>query len=225
MALQAKDSESVINPNKKTGLTFRGKEIVISKARGRQMEGIQKKMGWYPDEKRLEVVSLYACIGDPLRISELTGVPVSTIRTWRRESWFGEFLEEIREENNEKLDALFSEIVEKSQGLILDRLENGDSVVTKHGIIVKKPIGIRDLTYVGSQTVDKRQLIRNKPTSIQEKQVTPVIDRLEQLAKTFIALANKKELTFNKEVVQDIEFEEIKVAEETGTGTKKESQE
>src|SRR3990167_9191815 len=236
MALQAIDSESPLRKEKKTGLTFRGQEIVLSKARGRQMEGIPKKMGWYPDEKRLEVVSLYACIGDPVRISDLTGVPCSTIRTWRRESWFREVLEEIREENNEKLDALFSEIVDKSQKLIQDRLENGDSVVTKNGEIVQKPIGIRDLTYVSSQTIDKRQLIRNKPTSISEKQTTPIITRLEQLAETFKSLANKKEIKFNREVVQDVEFKEIEEepqvldeplkenlsAEETGQGFEEE---
>ena len=226
MSLQASDSESPLKKEKKTGFTFRGREIVLSKTRGRPMQqGITKKQGWYPDEKRIEVVSLYACIGNPNDISSLTGVPVGTIQTWRRESWFRELLEEIRDENNEKLDAKFTQIVEKAQDLIQDRLENGDFVVTKLGELIRKPINARDLALVGAITVDKRQIIRNKPTSIQEQQVTPVLGRLEQLAETFKSLANKKELKLIASEIEDIEFVEVETnAEEVRTDIKKEGE-
>lgn len=188
-------------------------------------QGITKKPGWYPDEKRIEVVSLYACIGNPVDISSLTGVPVATIRGWRREGWFVDLLEEIRDENNEKLDSKFTEIVQKTQDLVLDRLENGDFVLTKTGELVRKPVSVRDLALVGAITVDKRQIIRNKPTSIQEQQVTPVVSRLEQLADTFKSLANKKELPSNQAIVVDVEFEEVvdaeKVRERTETPSPK----
>ena len=228
MSLQDVTSESVLKKEKKTGFTFRGREIVLSKTRGRPMaEGIQKKQGWYPDEKRIEVVSLYACIGNPDTISDLTGVSVGTIRGWRRQEWFVALLEEIRDENNEKLDANFTQIVQKAQDLILDRLENGDFVLTKDGELIRKPVNARDLALTSAITVDKRQIIRNKPTSISEQHVTPVIGRLEQLAETFKTLAQGKKIDFDKkEEIQDIEFEEIVTnAEETGTGTQEKSEE
>ena len=209
MALQDQDSESPLQERRKTGFTFRGKEIVLSKTRGRPMaQGVTKKPGWYPDEKRIEVVSLYACIGDPDAICNLTGVPVSTIRGWRHTEWFKDLLEEIRDENNEKLDSQFSAIVTRTQELIQDRLENGDFVLNKLGEIIRKPVNIRDLALVGAITVDKRQIIRHKPTEIQEQQVTPVVSRLEQLAETFKLLANKKELPSNNQTITDVEFSE-----------------
>ncbi len=224
MALQQVDSESPLKEGKKTGFTFRGKEIVLSKTRGRPMQkGITKKQGWYPDEKRIEVVSLYACIGNPTDIATLTGVPVATIRGWRREQWFITLLEEIRDENNENLDARFTQIVNKAQDLILDRLENGDTVLTKMGELIKKPVSIRDLALVGAITVDKRQIIRNKPTSIQEQQVTPIIGRLEQLAENFKALASKKEIPSNQ-VIVDVEYKEIIDAEKVRARTETSSQ-
>ena len=224
MSLQSKDSESPLREEKKTGFTFRGKEIVLSKTRGRPMSrGIEKRKGWYPDEKRIEVVSLYACIGNPDDIASLTGVPVATIRGWRREGWFIDLLSEIKDENNEVLDAKFTEIVQRTQDLIQDRLENGDYVVLKDGTQVRKPVSIRDLALVGAITVDKRQIIRKQPTSIQEQQVTPVVSRLEQLAETFKSLANKKELPSNQTVV-DVDYEEVidaeKVRERTETAGK-----
>lgn len=155
------------------------------------MTGIPKKAGWYPEEKRLEVVALFAVVGDLVRIEELSGVPYHTIRAWRKQEWFHRLLEEIREENNETLDAKFTAIVQKSQDLVMDRLENGDYVLLKDGTLARKPVAIKDLALVSAITVDKRQIIRNKPT-----QITQSGDKatLEKLAETFISLAKDKRL-------------------------------
>lgn len=196
-------------PEKRTGFTFRGQEIVLSKTHGRPMTGIRKKAGWYPDAKRIEVVTLFACLGNPLTISELANVPVHTIREWSKTPWFKELLEEIRTENNEKLDAKFTQIVEKAQDCILERIENGDSVLKRSGEVVKVPLKARDLAAIGSLTVDKRQIIRNKPTSISQSVESGAVneDKLKLLAKTFIELVNKKE---SKEIVIEGSYTELK---------------
>src|ERR1019366_8200789 len=151
------------SPNKKTGITFRGREIILSKTRGRPMHGIQKKAGWYDDAKRIEVVTLFACLGDPDKVGELATVPAATIRSWSKTPWFKELLAEIKSENNEKIEAKFSQIVDRVQDLVIDRLENGDFVLTRHGEMVRKPINAKELAIVGAVTFDKRQISRNKP--------------------------------------------------------------
>lgn len=204
------------SPEKRTGFTFRGREIVLSKTRGHPMTGIKKKEGWYPDEKRIEVATLYACLGDPEVCGELAKIPGSTVRNWSKTSWFRALLEEIRSENNEKLDAKFTQIVDKAQELILDRLENGDFVITKTGEMRRKPVGAKDLSIVGAVTFDKRQIARNKPTSISQTTNSGEIseDKLKKLAQTFMELAGKKEIK-----VIEGDFKEVKEENAPGTGT------
>lgn len=177
-----------------TGFTFRGKPICLTKTFGRPVGGLVAmgmKRGIYPESKRIEVVTLYTVTGNLKRVSELSKVPEDTIRQWRKQEWFQSLMTEIREENNEKIDAKFTEIVEKTQELVLDRLVNGDFAIhPKTGEMIRKPVNIRDLSIVSAITVDKRQLLRGLPTSRTE-QVGTQADKLTKLAESFMQLANK----------------------------------
>lgn len=207
MALQDPDSKSVLDEDKKTGFTYQGQEIVLSKTRGRPMNAGKGIYG-LPDTKRIEVATLYACLGNVNRVAELAGVSSSTVREWRKEEWFVKLLDEIRNENNDKIDVKFTETIGTALDLIGERLENGDSYVTKTGEIIKVPVKIRDLALVAAINIDKRQILRNKPTAITQQQVTPVVDKLDELAKAFTALANKKEIVVPQEIV-DVEYTEV----------------
>lgn len=207
MALQDPDSKSVLDESKKTGFKYKGQEIVLSKTRGRPMN-MGKGMYGLPDTKRIEVATLYACLGSVPKVAELCGVHPATVREWRREEWFLKLLDEIRSENNDAIDVKFTETIGKAVDLIGERLENGDSYVTKTGEIIKVPVKIRDLALVAAINIDKRQILRNKPTAItQQQQVIPVMDKLDKLAEAFTALANKKPIS--EVVIEDVEFEEI----------------
>lgn len=181
--------------SKRTGFTFRGKEIVLSKTRGRPFSGLVAKgmeRGMYPEQKRLEVVSLFAATGNFKQVSELTSVPVPTIKVWRKQDWFQELLKEIRDENNEKIDAKFTEIIENALEQVADRVQNGDFVVTPRGDLIRRPIPAKDLSLVVAINVDKRQLLRGEPTNRTEDKVSvpeSVVNRLDKLAKTFEDLA------------------------------------
>lgn len=183
-----------MSKNNGTDFTFRGKEIVLSKTRGRPFSGLVKKgmeKGMYPEQKRIEAATLYAATGNMARVSELSGVPLHLVRTWRRTDWFQDLLREIWEENNEKIDAKFTQIIEKSLEQIQDRLENGDVHVLKTGEIIRKPISAKDLSLVSAINVDKRQLLRGLPTARTEAAgaTDKNINRLERIAETFENLA------------------------------------
>lgn len=188
------DNAPDVRPEKKTGFTFRGRQIVLSKSRGAPFTGLVKKgmeRGIYPEEKRIEAVTIYAATGHFGKTAELTKVPEHLIRQWRKQDWFKELLNEVRAENNEKLDAKFTEIVEKSLEQLVDRVENGDYHVLRDGSTVRKPIAAKDLSLVAAINVDKRQLLRGEPTSRSESvdKVVGPVERLENLAKTFEDLA------------------------------------
>lgn len=189
--------------NKKTGFTYKGKGIVLSKTQGRPLTD-HYKLGWYPDTKRIEVCTLYAVLGSVKKVSDLTDVSVDAIRKWRTEEWFKEMLEEIREENDEAIDAKFTSLVGKSLDQLDDRIDNGDHVVLRDGSVVRKPVGARDLALVTAINIDKRQLLRGKPTSRTESVTTE--GRLANLAVQFAALAAK---TAVKVPITNVESTEI----------------
>lgn len=222
MALAGAD----VSPEKKTGFIYKGKEIILSKTRGAPLTGIRKQAGWHPETKKIEVATLYATTGNAEKVAELAQIPVKTVRNWTREQWFKTLLEEIRNENNELLDAKFTEIVHKAQDLVVDRLENGDFYVNRDGELHRKPVGIRDLALVSAITVDKRQIIRNKPTSITVQGQTED-QKLEKLKEFFVDLVQKGKKV--EKVIENVEYQEV-VAEDpapvgSGDGGIPESQE
>jgi len=151
-----------------------------------------EKKGIYPEQKRIEAATLYAATGSPETVSELSSVPVNTVKKWRKEDWFIDILKEIRNENNDAIDAKFTEIVEHALDAVKDRLLNGDFVQTAKGELIRKPIPAKDLGYLLAVHIDKRQTIRGEPvarTEVLEKLPEKQLDRLEKLAETFENLA------------------------------------
>jgi hypothetical protein len=196
---------------KHTGFTFRGKEIVLQGAPGRPHTGLVRKgmeKGIFPDRKKLEVVGLYAALGKVKEVSELSKVPISQIYKWRKEPWFQDALKEIRIENNEKIDAKFTEIIEEALEQVTDRVRNGDYTQNAKGEVIRRPISAKDLSLVVAINVDKRELLRGEATSRVVTLGTGVektVDRLEKLAETFSNLAKygrKKVETIDAEIIE-----------------------
>lgn len=183
--------------NKKTGFTFRGKEIVLQKAPGRPYKptglvarGMAK--GIFPDKKKMEVVALYAASGRVKEVAALAKVPVDRVYQWRKEQWFQDALREVWQENNEKIDAKFTDIIECALEQVSDRVQHGDWVQNAKGDLLRKPIPAKDLSIVVAINVDKRQLLRGEPTSRTDAPVNvaeKTVQKLEKLAVTFENLA------------------------------------
>lgn len=161
--------------------------------------------GWYPEEKKLEVATIFAACTNVSETSRLTNVSATQIRKWRNESWFLDILEEIRQENDDRLDQKFNRIIENSLDQIEDRVINGNEQLNqKTGEIVRVPASLRELTQAHSSVLDKRQLLRGKPTSRTE--TGNISDKLHTLAEEFLKIANankRKPITIDVEVVQD----------------------
>lgn len=180
-----------VSEDKRTGFTYKGREITLSKTRGASLvKTDHHKVGYYSDNKRIEVTTLYAALGHCGKVAELAKIPESTVRAWRKTAWFKELLDEIHEENDEKIDAKFTNLVEKSLDQLGDRIENGDYVLDKFGELHRKPVGARDLALVTAINIDKRQLLRGKPTSRSESVTTE--GRLANLAEQFVKLAKNQ---------------------------------
>src|SRR5437016_2993532 len=85
--------------DKRTGFTFRGKQIILSKTSGAPYSGLKAKgmeKGIYPEEKRIEAVTLFAATGNFSMVAELSKIPEHLVRSWRKTEWFQALLHEIR---------------------------------------------------------------------------------------------------------------------------------
>lgn len=202
-----------VSEDKKTGFTFRGEEIVLSKTRGAPLSPAAKRAqdrGVWSDNKRIEAATIFAATGNLTQTAELTKIPLPTVRGWRKEEWFQELLREIHLENNDKIVAKLTTIVDSALDQLADRVVNGDHVVLRDGQVVRRPIPAKDLSLVSAINIDKRQLLRGEATSRSESVTVEdkTVGRLEKLAETFEQLAK------HGRVPQTVEAVDVQVIEE-----------
>ena len=140
----------------------------------------------YTVEQRAEAAALMVCHGNSLVVSEMVGVPASTLRHWRQnDTEFQSLCEEIRVEFGQRIQGQLSEIIEKAHDQTLDRLENGDEVHTAEGIKRIKMRG-RDTATVAASAYDKLRLSQNQPTTIKADS-----SNVKALAEQFAALSQQ----------------------------------
>jgi hypothetical protein len=172
---------------------------------------LRRNPNYWPEEKKLEVATLYAAgVVNSTELERLTAVPATAVREWRTTEWWPELLERIHASIDEEVVSKLTNIVDKALDVVQDRLINGEYMTKTRTdkitgevtqTVTRKPVSMRDATAVAHTVVDKRQLLRGKPTSRAEK--VTVNSRLEQLAAEFQKFAQAKEI--QGEVVNEIE--------------------
>src|SRR5689334_20503612 len=116
----------------------------------------------YSTFDRRTFAQLYVIYGNIELISKLTGWPVKTLYTWPKAEWWPGYYDEAKREFAELLEARLSRIVDKATEAILDRIENGDEVLTRDGDIVRIKVSARDLGLLVRDGIDKIRLLQNK---------------------------------------------------------------
>ena len=156
---------------------------------------LKKQHGWYPEEKKIEVCALFSAgVTNSSELEKLTGIKAATIRTWRTEDWWPDMLEKIHVTHDQHIASKMTKIVDTALETIQDRLIEGDYGRDKEtGEIYRKPVSGRDAASITNIIVDKRQLLRGKPTSRSESVSSSA--RLENLAKEFERFVKSKDVT------------------------------
>lgn len=148
-----------------------------------------KNTHWYPEEKKIEVATLWAVLRDVDKVHHIEQVPRWAIRRWMNEPWWQNVVDCVVKEKNELLDAKLTDVVHKAVELIQDRIENGDIQKTKDGEEIRVPTRLRDATHALETTFKQRQLLRGEATSRTEAvdsntKLTQLKDQFEKLAKS-----------------------------------------
>jgi hypothetical protein len=174
--------------------------------------------GWWPQKKRLEVVTTWLALGSLAETSRICNVPLDTCNRWKASDWWAKLVQDIQSGEGQKTDAKMTKVIDKALDLIVSRIEEGDyQFDQKTGKIIKIPLKVRDLERVASGLFDKRQLIRKQPTSIKSSDLNQ-LERLSNLAKQFAEFASNKP---RQEKIVDTYFDgEFDTIKETGHGKK-----
>jgi hypothetical protein len=162
----------------------------------------------YSDAEKMNAVCIFAVSGNSRRVAELSNIPESTIRVWKTTEWWQEILARIHVEEDEELDTKLTKLINKAVEAVNDRIDNGDYVYNpKLNELIRKPINAKDLTIVTAISVDKRELLRGKPTSRTEK--VSQDERLLRLSAQFKAFSIAKDITQEVEVIEEVLEEEF----------------
>ena len=152
----------------------------------------------WPEKVKIETVTTYLALGNAPMTAAVTGVSAGVIRQWKLTDWWKDLEEQIRNEQDGELDVKLSKIIDKSLDTVMDRIEHGDFMYdSKSGKFHRKPVHMRDALRATTEILDKRNLLRGKPTSRIEK--TNTQDSLAKLADEFAKFAKAR--TIEGEVI------------------------
>lgn len=193
-------------PEKKSGYFYQGKEIITGRTRGRPPK-YNRNPNFYPQYTKVDAATLYAVYGDTAQTAELAQVPESVIRGWKQEPWWIEIQKQVYQEQNEKLAARISKVLDSTITHLEERLEHGDEKLNpKTGEVTLVKVEASVLAKMFESMAHQRRITRGEPTSISAK--IGVTDRLRTLESAFLRFAQAKEITHEETDTENIPTKE-----------------
>lgn len=142
----------------------------------------------YSVDQKIAVLSVFASTGNVQEVARQTQIPDGTIQWWKQHApWWNDHVKRIQVAKNDEVDGMITANLEAASSQVSDRIENGDEIITKDGEKYRRKMGGRDLATVFGILFDKRQIIRNLPTSIKQESTS---QRLGSLAERLESLEN-----------------------------------
>jgi len=134
------------------------RSIAVTKASGSR----------YTDCDRREAAITYLVTGNLRATAKQTGVNERTLADWVKSDWWDALLQTLHAEKGRELDSKLSQIIDRCLVEVGDRLMNGDCKIGRDGNLVRVPIPAKDAAIIAAVMFDKRQIIRNLPTAINQ---------------------------------------------------------
>jgi len=123
----------------------------------------------YTHDERVRVVAAQYMTGSSKQASDMTGIPASTIRDWKKNAgWWDEVLHLVKRQKQAQLDGQITSIIDKLIAGLVHRLDMGDEKVGRGGELVIVPVSAADQARILKTVHDVRQLVRGEPTSRSE---------------------------------------------------------
>jgi len=139
----------------------------------------------YSDEDMRRAALEYSIHGNITRVSEITNIPDSTLCDWKKHDWWDTLIGEYRERNKDLIDAQLEQLAIKGFQAMHDRIDHGDTYITKDGKQARKPVSLRDVSTASGIAYDKLRLHRNQATTIRaestDARLTQLADKVREL--------------------------------------------
>lgn len=192
-------------------------------------QGQKDKGNFWHDKKRVEVITLYLSIGNMEQTSRITGVPVNTIRVWRKKDWWHEMERSIKEGEYQEVSSKINTLIRKSINGLEDRIENGEYILnSKTGKITRIPVKSRELHRIvtdGIRNLDTLETMKKDKEEDKTSQDESINLRLVKLAEQFAEFAmGKAHEKIIKGKILEGDYEVIDQGEESDALSKKRSE-
>lgn len=150
--------------------------------------GVNQDNFRWSDTQKIEAVTLWLSLGNLVLVGATLKIPEVTLRKWRATQWWKEIAEEIQLQDRIQLSATAKNIVDKSLGVLADRLEHGDWIYDqKSGQMRRKPVAMKDALAVADKMLDHKD--RLDRTAVQTESTESVENKLANLMEKFARLA------------------------------------
>ena len=199
--------------------------------RRRSASPIAAKRPW-SDAQKIEAVTLWLSLGNLNLVGATLKIPEDTLRRWKATTWWKEVADEIALQDRIQLSATAKNIVDKSLGVIADRLENGDWIYDqKVGQLRRKPVAMKDALAVADRMLDRKdqldkvQVIGATTESVEQK-LNKLMEKFAQIASPAVTdvIYVEKENASDEERQTGLQLRQG-ISEETGTGEEPGSEE
>lgn len=166
------------------------------------MKGLHRKKSKWPtrgkaqwtEDQKLQVAASYVMLGNLSEVALATGISYNTIKVWKYQDWFKELVNQIRDEDLQKLDANLQRVIGKALKGLEDRLDNGDyQYDPKTGAIVRIPVKAQIALRATSDLLTKQDKLREKPERAELEKT--IDDRLAKLGAEFAKFAKARDIT------------------------------
>lgn len=182
---------------------------MLSDADSRKERQASRKRGVGPassgkhwsDSQKIEAVTLTMTLGNLALAASALKIPEDTLRRWRKSQWWQEIEGELKYQDNLQFSTAAKNLIEKSMGVIADRLDNGDWIYDqKLGEMRRKPVSTKDALAVADKMMEKKILLDKGVQQLASDEA--IEDKLNKLMDRFSALATAKPPVIVTDVIE-----------------------
>lgn len=147
---------------------------------------------WWSESQKLEAATTFLALGNGAQTAAVLDIPLATFNRWRYTDWFKKIVDDLKAEDNLKLNARLTKLVSKALDVTEDRLDKGNyQYDPKTSELIRVPVSMKDAAKVANDMLERKDLIESKP---QQEQIEKTVDaRLAALAEQFKQFAKPKE--------------------------------
>ena len=148
-------------------------------------ERVRPPNGKHEYNAKLHALSVYAETLSQSTASEITGIPRTTINAWLEDDESNAFIDNLRQSLRAEVAYKYVNMAILACDNTIDRLVNGDEVVTAKGETVRVKVKARDCAVIAQIATDKHALLTGMSTGSKAGAA------LEQIAANLIAALNQ----------------------------------